>query len=231
VPAGSNAILSALEDGAALRERLKPIPLTSGQMLGEIGKPISQVIFPTAGLISVVAQLTTGERIETALIGQNGVFGGACALGAKTHMSVSFVQSAGAGLAVRASDFVELAARNVKLTALLFQHEQYLLAQTQQSVACNARHQIPQRLATWLLRAADAAEQKQLHLTQEFLAQMLGVQRASVSQVATKLQDDGLIRYQRGRIDILDETRLNEAACECREAVRTQRRRLFDHHD
>lgn len=138
------------------------------------------------------------------------------------------MQIAGSGFAIRASDLIELADDSPSLTELMFRHEQYLLAQAQQSLACNARHKIPQRLATWLLRARDAADSNRLYLTQEFLAQMIGVQRASVSTVAGKLQDDGLISYRRGQIEILDEKKLNDAACECRQAVRMQYRRLFD---
>lgn len=229
MPEGNNAILKALppQELAGLRGRLKPMRLATGQMLGEIGAPITQIVFPTRGLISVVAELASGERIETALIGHEGLFGGAYIFGAKTHVSLSFVQVPGEAFSLGASDFAELADDSETLTALTFRHEQYLLAQAQQSTACNARHQISQRLATWLLRAGDAAGQMRIDLTQEFLAQMLGVQRASVSTVAAKLQDEGVIRYQRGRIKILDEKKLSETACECRQAVRTQYRRLF----
>jgi CRP-like cAMP-binding protein len=101
------------------------------------------------------------------------------------------------------------------------------MAQSQQSVACNARHDIPQRLATWLMRARDSLEQNELALTQEFLAQMLGVQRASVSLIAGKLQAEGLIRYRRGRIEIIDEHKLGDRACECCGAVRTAYQRLL----
>ena len=182
----------------------------------------SRAVFPIHGLISVVAELASGERIETALIGHEGLFGGSFIFGAKTHLSLSFVQMPGNGLTIRGSDFAELAEDCETLTALTFWHEQYLLAQAQQSTACNARHSISQRLATWLLRARDAAGQMRVDLTQEFLAQMLGVQRASVSTVAAKLQDDGLISYRRGRIEIVDEKKLTAAACECRNAVRMQ---------
>jgi CRP-like cAMP-binding protein len=229
VPAENSAFLSGLspQDAAAVRERLKPFRLTNGMMLGEIGKPITQVIFPRSGLISVVAELTSGERIETALIGYDGVFGGAFVFGAKTHITMSYVQMPGEALALPASELLVLADESESLAAMLFRYEQYLLVQVQQSVACNARHQLRQRLGTWLLRARDTADQKRLHLTQEFLSQMLGVKRASVSVVAGELQAEGLIRYRRGVIDILDEKGLAEVACECRKSVNMQYRRLF----
>lgn len=229
LPTDKNAFLSALapQDAAAVRERLKPFPMDMGQMVGQIGEPITQVIFPSSGLISVVAELDSGARIETALVGYDGLFGSAFVFGAKTHISMSYVQMPGTALALPPSELIELADESESLSAMLFRYEQYLLVQVQQSVACNARHQIGQRLATWLLRARDAAGQTQLHLTQEFLAQMLGVPRDGVSVVAEKLQDDGLIRYRRGVIDILDEKGLVDAACECSETVKMQYQRIF----
>jgi CRP-like cAMP-binding protein len=226
----NNALLLALQakDLAAISERLKPIPLDMSQMMGEPGAPIEHVVFPTAGLISVVTELSSGERIETALIGRSGVLGASVAFGAKFHISTSFVQMAGSALSMRAAEFAELVRQRDDIRALLFRHEEYLLAQSQQSVACNARHQIAMRLATWLLRSRDAAGQTHLEMTQEFLAQMLGVQRASVSLVAAELQEEGLIRYRRGNIEIVNEKKLIERACECCQAVRMQYRRLFD---
>jgi CRP-like cAMP-binding protein len=226
----NNALLLALpaKDLAAISERLKPAPLDMAQLLGETGAPIEQVVFPTSGLVSVVTELSSGERIEAALIGRTGVLGASVAFGAKFHIGTSFVQMAGSGLVMRASDFAELVREREDVRAVLFKHEEYLLAQSQQSVACNARHQIAARLATWLIRARDGAEQMHLAMTQEFLAQMLGVQRASVSLVAAELQAEGLIRYRRGHIEIINEKKLIERACECCQAVRMQYRRLFD---
>ena len=230
MPFANNALLLALpaKDLAAISERLKPAPLDMAQMLGETGAPIEQVVFPTSGLVSVVTELSSGERIEAALIGRSGVLGASVAFGAKFHIGTSFVQMAGSGLVMRASDFAELVRQREDVRAVLFKHEEYLLAQSQQSVACNARHQIAARLASWLIRARDGAEQMHLEMTQEFLAQMLGVQRASVSLVAAELQAEGLIRYRRGHIEIINEKKLIERACECCQAVRMQYRRLFD---
>jgi CRP-like cAMP-binding protein len=229
VPAATNAFLDALpkKDSGALGERLKRLTLSQGQVLGESGAAIEQVVFPLSGLISVVAELSSGERIETALIGRGGVFGASIGFGAKIHISTSFVQMAGEALAIRASEFADFARNREDVKAQLYRHEQYLMAQAQQSVACNARHQISERLAAWLLRARDAAETGSLHLTQEFLAQMLGVQRASVSVVASSLQDAGMIAYRRGRIDIIDDKKLSQTACECHHTVHTQHQRLL----
>ena len=229
MPLANNALLLALgpADLAAIIERVRPIPLEMGLMLGEIGFPIDQVVFPTSGLVSVVAELASGERIEAAVTGRSGVVGAPIALGAKTHISTSFVQMPGSGLVMHAADFVDFTMQRPAARELFFRHEQYLMAQAQQSVACNARHQVAMRLATWLVRARDGAEQLNLQLTQEFLAQMLGVQRASVSLVAAQLQSEGLIRYRRGQIEILNEKKLVERACECCQTVRMQYRQIF----
>ena len=229
MPLANNGLLLALtqNDLTAIIERVRPIPLEIGQMLGEPGFPIEHVIFPTSGLVSVVAELSSGERIETALIGRNGVLGAPAAFGASSHINTSFVQMAGSALVMRAGDFIAFTREHTAARELLFRHEQYLLAQAQQSVACNARHAVAMRFATWLIRSRDAAEQLNLQMTQEFLAQMLGVQRASVSLVAAQLQDEGLIRYRRGQIDILNENKLAERACECCQTVRMHYRQLF----
>jgi CRP-like cAMP-binding protein len=161
------------------------------------------------------------------LISHTGVLGAAVAFGAKMHISTSFVQMPGEALVMRASEFIEIMRNRPAVRPVFYLNEQYLLAQSQQSVACNARHQIPARLATWLLRARDGVGHGSLQLTQEFLAQMLGVQRASVSTVASKLQEAGMIAYRRGRIEIIDEKKLSETACECHDSVRMQYKRLF----
>jgi CRP-like cAMP-binding protein len=229
VPVASNALLLALpaQDLTAIADRLKPMTLSMGQPVGDVGAPIEQVVFPTSGLISVVTELSSGERIESALIGRTGALGASVMFGAKFHISTSFVQMPGEALVMRAPDFSEFT-RQRDVRTLFYKHEEYLLAQSQQSVACNARHQVAERLATWLVRARDTAEQSHLQMTQEFLAQMLGVQRASVSLVAAQLQDEGLIRYRRGNIEIINEQKLIDRACECCQSVRTHYRRLFD---
>jgi CRP-like cAMP-binding protein len=230
VPLANNTLLLALRpnDMAAISDKLRPIPLEMGATFGETGAPIEQIVFPMSGLISVVVELSSGERIEGALIGRGGVLGAPVAFGAKFHVSTSFVQMPGQALVMRATDFAEFARQREHVRTLLFRHEQYMLAQSQQSVACNARHQIATRLATWLIRARDGAESTDLQMTQEFMANMLGVQRASVSLVAAELQDEGLIRYKRGHVSIMNEQKLVERACECCQTVRMQYRRLFD---
>jgi CRP-like cAMP-binding protein len=129
---------------------------------------------------------------------------------------------------MRATDLEAILAHDEQLRSTLFAYEQFLLAQAQQTAACNARHHIPQRLSSWLLRARDATRESELLLTQEFLAQMLGVQRASVSMFAGQLQDKELIRYRRGRVQVMNCDGLASEACECHAVLSDLRRHLLE---
>lgn len=214
-------------DSALLSPHLKAVKFNQGDVLAETGVPINQVYFPESGLISIVVELATGDRLEAALAGRDGVVGGAAGLGGTVHVNTAVGQMPGTCQVLKVSNLIDAARKSETLRSALFRYEQYMLAQAQQSAACNARHQIPQRLATWLLRVQDAAKEDELSLTQEFLAQMLGVQRASISLVAASLQDRGVIRYRRGHVRIVDFPGLESTACECYAALRTQRERLF----
>jgi CRP-like cAMP-binding protein len=198
-----------------------------GDMFSEAGQPIEEVIFPRSGMISVVVELSDGERIEACMVGRESGIGISGALGGTTHINTSFAQIPGTAWSMRVSDLTELAMTDRAVRKLLFAGEHFLLAQMQQVSACNARHHIPERLAAWLLRAKDASGEEELQVTQEYLAEMLGVQRASVSMFAGALQDKGLIRYRRGRIAITDRPGLEAAACECYAALVGQRERLL----
>ena len=130
-------------------------------------------------------------------------------------------------MSVRVDDLLGLARQHAKVGKLFAQNEQFVLAQAQQAAGCNAKHKIPGRFSTWILRASDATGADVLHLTQEYIAQMLGVQRASVSVFAHGLQDEGLISYRRGNIRILDREALERRACGCYGALRALRHRIF----
>jgi CRP-like cAMP-binding protein len=224
-----NRILSALvQRHPESRERLRRRDYVHGDMIGKAGDPIVDVLFPSSGLISVVVGLKGGDLVEAAMVGCDGVVGGGAVFGAKQHLGSSFAQLPGSGWTMRAADLGALLERDDQLRATLFSYEQFLLAQAQQTAACNARHHIPQRLSSWLLRARDATRENELLLTQEFLAQMLGVQRASVSMFAGQLQDKDLIRYRRGRVTVMNADGLSHEACECHLALSDLRRRLLD---
>lgn len=224
-----NAITAALRltEPDEIGPALKSVIFRHGDVLAEAGQPIEHVFFPASGLVSIVVDLHGGENIESAMIGHDGMVGGAAAFGGKIHVSTAFAQIPGQGWAMRAADFSGFVRRDPRLEALLVAHEQFTLAQAQQTAACNARHHIPQRMASWFLRASDATGESELHLTQEYMAHMLGVQRASVSVFAAQLQDEGYIRYRRGRVTITDRARLAEKACECYGALCTRRDALY----
>ena len=225
-----NGFLGALapRDLELIRPHLKTVALVHGETLAETGAPITQIYFPHRGLISIVVALESGDRIEAAVAGRSGVLGASSALGVHVHLNTAIVQMPGSASVMPAEQFAQAGSQSENIRILAFQHTQFMLAQGQQSAACNARHHIPQRLATWLLRVRDAAGQDELDLTQEFLAQMLGVQRASVSLVAADLQNRGLIRYRRGNLQITDLEGLKASSCECYQAVRKQYERLFE---
>ena len=189
--------------------------------------PIDQVYFPHQGIVSIVAELTTGEMIETAMIGREGVVGGLSALDSNISIGTAIVQIAGAASVVDVGPVRHLAEQSIGFRATLIKHEQVLLAQSQQSAACNATHTLEARLSRWLLRCRDLIGGDDLSLTQEFIAEMLGVRRTSVSIVANTLQQAGLIKYKRGKIRVLNLEGLRESACECYGTVRSISDRLI----
>ena len=165
--------------------------------------------------------------IETAMVGKDGVLNGASALDGKVSLNKGLVQLAGVASVVDADRLRTIADDNSAFRSIIIRHEQVLFAQSQQSAACNASHSVERRMCRWILRMRDLAESDQLTLTQEFLAQMIGVRRSSVSIVAGTLQKAGLIQYRRGNIRILDVEGLREGCCECYGAVKAHYDRLI----
>jgi CRP-like cAMP-binding protein len=221
----NNAILSLLP--AEERERLLPhlriIEMKPGDVLAHTHERVELALFPHGGIASYVVELKNGSAIATGMIGRDGVVGGNQALDEKLSLNKVVVQVAGTATAISSDKLHELAASSGLLRELLVKYEQVFLAQVQQSVACNGAHDVEQRMCRWILRMQDLVG-LDLPLTQEFLAQMIGVTRASVSTVAATLQRAGLISYSRGHIHIDDLAGLRKAACECQEAV------LWHHH-
>jgi CRP-like cAMP-binding protein len=225
----SNRVLASLApaDIEQLLPHLRAVDLPQEMVLFEAGDTISRVFFPYAGVVSLVVELTSGEMIEAAMIGREGVVGGLSALDSNISISRAIVQVAGAGSVVDVEHVRHLADWSVAFRTTLIKHEQILLSQSQQSAACNATHTIEARLSRWLLRCRDLVGSEDLSLTQEFIAQMLGVRRTSVSIVANTLQQAGLIRYKRGHIRVLDLEALQESACECYWTVKSLSDRLI----
>ncbi|MET4021479.1 MULTISPECIES: Crp/Fnr family transcriptional regulator [unclassified Bradyrhizobium] len=224
-----NAILASLPDGdkAALKPHLKATHLQQKTVLYETGDTISAVYFPTSAVVSLVSTLTTGEMTEAAMVGRDGAVGIASALDGKVAMCRAIVQLGGDAMVCDPSAFRSAAMQSEKLISKIMRHEQTLFAQAQQSTACMANHEVEARLCRWLLRARDLAGSDQLPFTQEFLAEMLGVRRPSVTTVARTLQEAGIVKYRRGHIEIVDVEALRESACECYETVRGQYEQLL----
>jgi CRP-like cAMP-binding protein len=225
----SNAILASLSasDAQALRPHLKSVQLQSKSILFDVGDIIDSVYFPTGAVVSLVVGLSTGEMIEGAMLGKDGVVGAAAALDSKMALTQAIVLLPGEAFVCNAALFKGVALQSEKLLSLLFRHEQALYAQAQQSTACMATHDVQSRLCRWLLRARDLSGSDHLPFTQEILAEMLGVRRTSVTVDAHTLQRAGLIKYSRGKIQILDVDGLHESACACYETVRSQYARLL----
>ena len=171
--------------------------------------------------------LASGETIETGMIGRDSLLGGSSALDGKVSLNKAIVQIAGAASALGLDHLRSVADVSVAFRTTLIRHEQLILVQAQQSAACNITHTMEARLARWLMRCRDLMDSDELALTQEFIGQMLGVRRPSVSITAGALQEAGLIRYSRGHIQILEVEGLRAAACECYETVRSQSERLL----
>ena len=213
-----NLLLDQLSpfDLKRLQPHLKPTRFEQRHVLFDADEQIRNVYFPTSAVVSLVTTLSTGETIEVAMVGCDGVVGASAALDGKVSLSRGIVQLAG-----------ELVVQNPKLLSLLIRHEQTVYAQAQQSAACFATHQVVARLSRWLLRARDLSGSDTLQFTQEYLAQMLGVRRTSVTVVAHALQAAGMIKYARGKIQILDNEGLQDSACECYGTVKAQYARLL----
>jgi CRP-like cAMP-binding protein len=227
--ARSNLVLAALSpaDTAALQPHLKPVSLTQQQVLFGAGDAIDAVYFPVDAIVSLVVGLSTGEQVEAAMVGNDGVLGAAAALDGKISLSLAVVQLGGNALKCDVDALRGAALQSQSLLSMLIRHEQAVYAQAQQSAACMAAHGIEARLCRWLLRARDLANTDTLHFTQEFLAEMLGVTRSSVSVVAHTLQQAGLIKYTRGRIQIVNLDGLRETVCECYGTIRAQYQALL----
>jgi len=228
MPHSKNFLLSRL-DGDALG-RLTPnlivVELPQGEVLAETHERVEKVYFPHGGIISCVVETIGGGAIETGMIGKDGAFGSSQALDDKVSLNHVVIQVPGTA-SVISSDHIRAAADEMPMfRGLLVKYEQFFLAQVQQTAACNALHTVQSRTCKWLLRMHELVGDD-LPLTQEFLAQMMGVRRTSVTAVALELQKAGMINYSRGRIHIKDVELIRQWACECDGDVRSHYRRIF----
>jgi CRP-like cAMP-binding protein len=219
-----NLLLAALpeQDLALLVPHLKEVSLDQEALLQEQGGLIEQVYFPHDGIISLVAVMRHGDAIETATIGYEGAVGSFAGLGMRRSHMRAIVQVKGAALRIAAPNFRKAAEESAAVRQIIVRYGEMLLIQVQQTAACNALHAVEARLSRWLLQARDRLESNTIKLTHEFLSQMLGVRRTTVTVVANVLQQAGVIRYHRGQIEIVDRIGLEARACECYDAIRRQ---------
>jgi CRP-like cAMP-binding protein len=223
-----NKLLSLLspEDLNLVAGHFRVVNIAHGQVLAEAHEAIEHAYFPHSGILSFVVEMDDGQLIETGMIGHDGVMGAIQALDGKVSPNKILVQAPGQASVIPVDKLKIAAAANGGLRSLLAKHEQFLLAQVQQSVGCNANHTVERRVCRWLSRITDLVGDE-FPLTQEFMAQMIGVRRTSVTHVASQLQDAGLIKYRRGRIHVLNVTKLKAASCECYEAVNGHYEKIF----
>ena len=217
-----NLLLASLpaKDFALLAPHLKDIVLEQGVVLQEQGERIDQVYFPHDGIVSLLAVMRQGDAIETATIGYEGAVGSFAGLGSRRAHTRAVVQVRGSASRIAASRFRKVAEQSEAVRGIVVRYGEMLLIQVQQTAACNALHPVEARLSRLLLQACDRLESNTIKLTHEFLSQMLGVRRTTMTVVANMLQQAGLIRYHRGQIEIVDRRGLEARACECYEAIR-----------
>jgi CRP-like cAMP-binding protein len=221
----SNLLLAMLDAQAfsLLEPHLRDVSLKQYDILQDADAPIQYVYFPLSAMISLLAILDTGEAIEIAAIGREGAVGTKFGTRPQLSFARAVVQLAGRALRIDISNFHQAVTGSSAMSA-----NDVLVANLQQSAACNAIHELEARLARWLLHARDRHDADTLPLTHEFLSQMLGVRRTTVTLAARTLQNAGMIRYRRGLIEILDRDGLEAVSCECYGAVRRNIARIFD---
>jgi CRP-like cAMP-binding protein len=227
----NNHLLARLDAATldAMTPHLAVIRMEQGHVLNETHAEIQKVYFPHSGIISCVVELIDGGAIETGMIGKDGQFGAGPAFDHKVSLNFVVIQVAGQASVIDAERFRELAQQRPSLRRATMAYEQFFLAQAQQTAACNAVHKVQARTCKWLLRMHKLVGDE-IPLTQEFLAQMMGVRRTSVTQVAGELQRAGMIRYSRGRVRIIDLELVQRTACECHAALISHYSRVFEEH-
>jgi len=224
-----NHLLAALpkSDYQRLATHLEPIPLPLGWSVYEPGSPMEHVFFPTDGIISLLYVMENGASAEIAVTGSEGLVGIALFMGGESTPSRAVVQSAGQAYRLRADFLKEEFESGGELQHLLLRFTQALITQMAQTAVCNRHHTVEQQLCRWLLLSLDRLPSNDLIMTQELIANMLGVRREGVTEAAGHLQQAGLIQYQRGHITVLDRSKLAERVCECYAVVKRESDRLL----
>jgi CRP-like cAMP-binding protein len=206
---------------------LEFVELPLAHVLYESGATLSHVYFPTTAIVSLLYVLESGASAEIAVVGNEGIVGVSMFMGGKSTPSRAVVQSAGQGFRLKAETLEEEFNRAGPVLHLLLRYTQALITQMSQTAVCNRHHSLDQQLCRWLLLSLDRLQGDELVMTQELIANMLGVRREGVTEGALKLQNAGLIRYVRGRITVLDRAGLEKRTCECYAVVKKEYDRLL----
>lgn len=206
---------------------LEAVEMPLGQVLYESGGTLSHVYFPTTAIVSLLYVMENGASAEIAVVGNDGIVGISLFMGGESTSSRAVVQSAGWGYRLKARIMKDEFNANGPVLHLLLRYTQALITQMAQTAVCNRHHSLDQQLCRWLLLSLDRLPGLDLNMTQELIANMLGVRREGVTECALKLQSDGLIKYSRGHIMVLDRARLEARTCECYAAVKREYDRLL----
>jgi CRP-like cAMP-binding protein len=227
--AKQNRLLAALPEASfqKLVPFLEGVPLPLGMVVYESGGTQGYVYFPTNSIVSLLYVLADGASAEIAVTGNEGLVGIALFMGGETTPSRAVVQSAGHGFRLRASVLKKEFESGGELQHLLLRYTQALITQMTQTAVCNRHHAVDQQLCRWLLLSLDRLASNELVMTQELIANMLGVRREGVTEAAGKLQSEGLIQYSRGHITVVDRRQLEARVCECYGVVKREYDRLL----
>jgi len=215
------------EDYERLLPHLELVPFGLGWALYESGGQERYAYFPTDSIVSLLNVMENGSSAEIAVVGNEGVVGIALFMGGESTPSRAVVQSAGHGYRLGPSVLKSIFGQGGKLQHVLLRYTQALITQMAQTAVCNRHHSVEQQLCRWLLLSLDRLRSNKLTMTQELMANMLGVRREGVTEAAGKLQADGLIKYSRGKITVLDRPKLEQQVCECYAVVKTEYDRLL----
>jgi CRP-like cAMP-binding protein len=224
-----NHLLKALAEAdlARLLPHLEPADMPLGRVLYESGRHLNHVYFPTTCIISLLHVLENGQSAEIAVVGNDGVVGVSIFMGGQTTPSRAVVQSAGEAYRMPGPVMMAEFTRGSEMQHLMLRYTQALLTQMSQTAVCNRHHSVDQQLCRWLLLSIDRLPSPELTMTQELIANMLGVRREGVTEAAGKLQKAKVISYRRGHISVLNRKKLEAMSCECYEVVRRETSRLL----
>jgi CRP-like cAMP-binding protein len=223
-----NRLLASLrkEDLRLLGRHFREVPIEQGEMLEEPGGFVDAVYFPQRGMISLIVQMPEDSTVEVGMVGSEGAVGMTVGLGSRVSFICALVQVSGSALCIPASRFQTAAGQSAHIRDLIVRYSELQLGQIQQTAGCNALHDVPGRLSRWLLQTSDKIDSDVIPFTHEFLGDMLGVRRSTISQIVGEFHDAGLLSTHRGQITLLKREALKKKACPCYEILRRHIDRL-----